>query len=434
MSNFRNINIKRMIIWIIFVMFAFSTSSTFAYWWDGTVTGTNNNGLGTITVGEWTMPPEGIDGFSMTTDYHSGDLVWFNGDFWIYKGNYSYGQIPSVAHGWTYLNDLNWYSEIIYQSTEIVFYNGIVYQTSGYTDDDNPESGAPWVSMMNNQVQWTTGDSTTTNQQVYHDGSIWVFRKYYTTSEPGTTNEWSLLGDLTFSTNYVYANGDVTYYNGTYYTTNNGGWATGTTPGNPYGPWTALTVPNWSNAIPNGTTYVNYNGGFYKALVTNMTTLRNNQPGTSSAFGVWTQLDTQLWQQYNTYSAGNLIMYNGDIFMLANASYSTLVPGTAGNSWNYMNNMGYDPFNTYSVGDFVVINSIVYEVVNATNANNHAPGTYANAWNRLSGYDWYWFNNYVVGDILYHEDGVYIALAASTNVEPGTPGSDTYWGLYNENA
>ncbi len=425
--------IRRTIISVLLVMSIFSISLSFSYFTNGEVFGDVFSDESSLTLGSWTQAPEGIDAYSSTTGYSTGDLVWFEGDFWVYKGNYSYGQDPSVANGWTYLNDLNWYSNIIYQGNEVVYYNGLVYQTTGYTDDDNPESGTPWVSMMNNQVQWTTGDATTTNEMVYHEGSIWVFRKYYTTSEPGTTNEWSLLGDLTFSTNYVYENGDVVYYDGDYYTTDSGGWATGTTPGNPYGPWDELTVPSWSSSIANGTSYVTYNGGFYEALVSNITTLRNSEPGTSASYGVWNRLDTQQWEQYNTYAVDDLVLYNSDVFMLANASNSTTTPGTAGNSWNFMNNMGYDAYNTYALGEFVVVNSIVYEVVNTTNANNYAPGTYANAWNRLSGYDWYWFNNYEVGDILYHEDGVYIALAASTNIEPGEPGSDTYWGLYNEN-
>ncbi len=424
-------NIYRLITVALFIMLTLSITSTFGYFRTEEISGNTNLQVSSLTIGAWTQAPEGIDAYSDTLGYGMEDLVWFEGDFWIYKGNYSYGNEPSIQNGWTYLNDLNWYSNIIYQADEIVYYNGIVYQTSGYSDEDNPENGSPWVSMMNNQVQWTTGDATTTNEQVYHEGNIWVFRKYYTTSEPGSTNEWSILGDLTFSTNYVYENGDVTLYNGNYYITDNGGWATGNTPGNPYGPWDLLDAPTWSSSIGN-VDYSIHNGHLYKALVSNRNQKRQHEPGTASAYGVWTRLDSQQWQQYNTYEVNDLVLYNGDVFMLANAANSTIIPGTAGDSWNFMNNMGYDSFNTYNVGDFVVINDVVYEVVNQTNANNNAPETSANSWNRLSGYNWYWFNVYDANDIVYHEDGVYIALTSSTNIEPGTTGSETYWQLYNQ--
>eukprot|EP01156_Anaeramoeba_ignava_P024489 Anaeramoba_ignava/c8415_g1_i1.p1 GENE.c8415_g1_i1~~c8415_g1_i1.p1 ORF type:complete len:432 (-),score=6.14 c8415_g1_i1:720-2015(-) len=420
------------IVWILLLLMSvFSTSISFAYYYNGIVSGSDDNSLGTLSIGAWTQAPEGIDAYDPATGYNSGDLVWFEGDFWIYKGNYSYGVTPSIADGWTYLNDLNWYSTIIYQANEVVYYNGIVFQTTGYTVGDEPTLGAPWVSKMNNQVQWITGQAVTLNEIVYYNGSLWMYHDYYTTTEPGSNDGWGLVGDLTYSSGFVYNTGDVTLYNGTYYIAT--GYAKNKRPDKKNSPFSALTVPAWSSSIPSGTTHVSYGGLLYEALTTNITTLQTTTPGSSASYGVWHAIDTQEWQQYNTYVTNDLVMYNGSVFMLDNASNSTVVPGTAGNSWDLMNNMEYDPFSTYSVGEFAVVNGIVYEVVNATNANAYAPEVVADSWNRLSGYEWYWFNNYEVGDILYHNDGVYIALAASTNIEPGVSGSESYWGLYNEN-
>ncbi len=415
---------------ILFMLSMFLTTFTYATWITGIEDGLGT-GLGTISIGAWTQEPEGIDAYSPTIGYSSGALVWFEGDFWIYKGNYSFGLDPSIANGWTYLNDLNWYSNIIYQANEVVYTNGIVFQTSGYTVGDNPLDGAPWNSMMNNQVQWITGQAVTLNEIVFYNGQLWIYHDYYTTSQPGSNSGWGLVGDLTYSSGFVYNTGDVVIYNGTYYIAT--GYAKNKRPDKNNSPFNVLNTPTWSSSIPNGTTHVLYNGLLYEALITNITTLQNVVPGSSSSYGVWSAINTQTWQQYNTYSSNDLIMYNTDVFMLVNESNSTIIPGTAGNSWNLMNNMEYDPYSTYSNGDFAVVNGIVYEVVNASNANLYAPEVAANSWNRLSGYDWYWFNNYDVGDILFHGNGVYIALAASTNIEPGTSGSDSYWSLYNEN-
>ncbi len=423
---------QRITMIVLFTMFIFSISLSFGYFTSGTVLGDSSSQQSSLTLGSWTQAPEGIDAYSPTTGYGTGDLVWFEGNFWIYKGNYSYGQDPTVENGWTYLNDLNWYPSIIYQANEVVYYNGIVFQTTGYTDGDDPMLGAPWQSMMNNQVQWITGQAVTLNETVYHNGQLWMYHDYYTTSEPGTTAGWGVVGNLTYSSSFVYNTGDVTYYNGTYYLAT--GYAKNKAPNKKNSPFVVLDTPAWSSSIPSGTTHVFYSGLLYEALTTNIGTLQSTTPGSSAAYGVWHAINTQTWQQYNTYTVDDLVMYNGDVYMLDNASNSTVIPGSAGNSWDLMNNMEYDPYSTYANGEFAVVNGVVYEVVNASNANTHAPGTYADAWNRLSGYEWYWFNNYEVGDILYHADGVYIALTASTNIEPGVSGSASYWGLYNENA
>jgi hypothetical protein len=427
------IRLSMMIMLLVLSMII--TSSTFAAWIYG-VEDAEGSSLGSIGIGAWTQAPTGVDAYSDTQAYYPGDLVWFEGEFYVYHGNYTLGNEPTIANNWTHLNDLNWYSNIIYHDGDVVFYNEIVYQAHGYNSGVDPSSGGtnnPWDNKKNNIVSWQPGNATTLNEVVYHEDQLWVFKKYYTTSEPGSTNEWALKGDLTFSTNHVYENGDIVYYSGTYYTTSNGGWATGTTPGSPYGPWTEVSVPGWSGSIPNGTEYVSYNSLIYKALVTNISTLRNTTPGSSGSKGIWTAIDTQQWQQYNTYALDELIMYNDNVYMLANTANSTDIPGTQPNSWDLMETMQYDPYNTYAVGEFAVISDIVYIVVNATNANSHAPGTYANAWNRLSDYDWYWYNVYSTGDVVYHSDGVYVALSGSTNVEPGMAGSESYWGLYNEN-
>lgn len=409
-----------------------TTTISFAYFIGGGVIGDSLTDNSSLTIGSWTQAPEGIDAYSDAVGYHSGDLVWFEGEFYEYHGSYSQGNEPSIANNWMLLNDLNWYDSVNYYTDDIIYYQGIVYKaiSNGNLNKSPLTYNNYWENMKNNVVSWHSGDAASQHDIYYHEGQLWMYMRYYTQTEPGSNSEWRLVGDLTYNSNYVYADGDLVLHNGTYYVAS--GWANNSTPGNS-GNWIATTMSTWSSSIASGTTYVSYNGLIYEALVSNMTTLRNNEPGTASSKGVWQAITTQEWQPYNTYSVDDLVMYNGSVYMLDTVANSSITPGTQNNSWDLMDTMFYDEFNTYAVGEFAVINDVVYEVVNATNANSHAPGTYANAWNRVSGYDWYWYNVYEAGDVVYHSDGVYVSLTSSTNVEPGTSGSETYWGYYNEN-
>ena len=155
---------------------------------------------------------------------------------------------------------------------------------------------------------------------------------------------------------------------------------------------------------------------------------RNIVPGSAASKGLWQAINTQEWQQYNTYQNGDLVMYQGNVYELANSVNSSDIPGTTQNSWNGMATIYYNALNTYTLGEYVVYNNEVYIVVNQTNANNNAPGTSANAWNQISGYDWYWFNTYQTGDVVYYNEAVYQATSSTTNNQPDI--SSSFWTLY----
>jgi len=423
---------------IPFLMFLFVLlffyQETYAYW-ASTVLGDQTNSDTDIAIGLWPFgpnSPDGINAYDETVGYGNGDLVWYNGDLWINQGYYSLNNVPSPANNWIIYNDLNWYATVTYRLDDIVYYNDNLYRSKWeQTNNDPLTSGVngPWENQVTDTLSWQTGQASNLNDVVYFDGALWIYKGYYTTSEPGSQSQWSLLGDLNYSSNYVYADGDVTLYNGVYYTTSNGGWASGSTPGT-NGAWTALTVPTFNGSVPNNTEYTLYNGLLYEALVKINGQKRFIEPGTSASKGIWQAINTQEWQPYNTYVNGDLVMYQSNVFELANDTNSSDIPGTTANSWNGMATIEYNPLNIYQLGEYVVFNANVYQVVDATNANNNTPGSVANAWNRMDGYDYYWFNVYSVGDIVYYNDAVYIATAQSFNQQPDLPGSSSVWELY----
>ncbi len=427
-------NIKYILILVLLATFTVlvSTSLTYGYW-AGNISGSMSNANPSVGVGTWNMnaSPDGIDAFDLSTAYQTDDIVWYNNSIYQYHGSYTTNTEPSNASNWTTLNDLNWYDTVTYRAGDTVYHNGIVYVAQWENNNLEPSEqsvNGAWSSMMQNNVAWVTGQASSLNDIVYHNGQLWIYKGYYTTSQPGSQSDWALLGDLTYSSSYVYANGDITFYNNKYYLTNNGGWASGSVPGT-NSAWTLLNTPTWTNKVKNGTQYVLYNGYLYKALTTTLSALRNNQPGSSGSYGVWTALNTQQYQQYNTYTNGTLVMYNANVYELANSANSTLLPGTAANSWNLMNSMLYDAYSTYANGDYAIYNGLVYQVINQTNANTSAPGVIANSWNLLNGYDYYWYNTYQANDIVYYNDVVYKALTITTNNEPGIPSSSTYWAI-----
>lgn len=107
---------------------------------------------------------------------------------------------------------------------------------------------------------------------------------------------------------------------------------------------------------------------------------KRNEPGISAGKGIWQQIATQQWRQFNTYVLNELVMHNGYVYQLTNVSNSSIEPGTAANSWNLKNTIDYQPFNYYANGDYTIYNGNVYVVVNQNNANyNVVPGSVPNA-------------------------------------------------------
>lgn len=415
-------------------MVSLSTHNTYAFW-ANSVLGNQNDSNAVVTIGAWTIGPSSPDGiryYDETTSYANGDIVWFEGNIWINRGYTSLDNEPSTPNNWTICNDLNWYSTVTYREDDLVYYNDNIYLSKWEQTNNDPVTtgvNGPWENQVTDTLAWVTGQASNLNDIVYFDGSLWIYKGYYTTSEPGSQNDWAVVGDLTYSPDHVYADGDYTLYNGTYYTTTNGGWASGSIPGT-NAAWTALTVPTFNGSVPEDTEYALYNGLFYEALVTITGQIRNIEPGSPSSKGVWQAISTQQWQQYNTYIDDDLVMYQTNVYELANSANSSDIPGTTANSWDGMASIDYNPLNVYQSGEFAVYNSNVYQVVNANNANNNTPGSVASAWNRINGYDYYWFNVYSMGDIAYYEDAVYTAIAQTTNEQPDLPGSSSAWELY----
>jgi hypothetical protein len=418
---------------VMLFMLSLTTNDTFTFW-ASSISNAQDQANGQVTVGTWTFgpySPDGISYYDSQTAYTTGDLIWFNGQIWEYNGSYTLDNEPSIQNNWTVYNDLNWYPEISYYTGDVILYNENIYVAEWQNTNQNPETtgiNGPWENQNTDTLSWVTGQPSELNDIVYYDGTIWVYKGYYTTSEPGSQNDWQVKGDLTYSPNFVYANGDIVLYNGSYYITNNGGWATGSTPGT-NAAWTLLTVPAFNGSVPNNSEYTTYNGLFYVALQGKVNGQdRNIVPGSAASKGIWQAINTQQWQQYNTYTNGDLVMYQGDVYELANSVNSSDIPGTTQNSWNGMATIYYNALNTYTLGEYVVYNGEVYVVVNETNANQGAPGTIQNAWNRLTGYDWYSYHVYQSGDVVFYNDAVYQASQQSLNETPDTNPSS--WSLY----
>lgn len=433
MKNIHKKILSSCLLMILF-MLSFSTNNTYAYW-ASNILGAQTNANSSVTIGSWTFSPfapDGISYYEETESYSTGDIVWYNGNIWINRGYNSQNKTPSNANNWTIYNDINWYSTITYRAGDIIYYNDNIYLSKWTHDNIDPAtSGADgaWENQFTDTLSWTSGQATTLNEIVFYNNQLYVYKGYHTTSVPGSQNDWALVGAINYSQNYVYANGDFVLYNGTYYKTTNGGWASSSIPGSD-GAWIAVTAPAFTGSVPNSTTYTTYNGLVYKALVTINASNNAITPGTASSKGVWQAINTQEWQQYNTYANGDLVMYQSNVFELANATNSSNTPGTTINSWNGMATINYNALNVYELGEYTVYNSNVYEVVNATNANNNAPGTSANAWNQINGYTYNWFNVYSIGDIVYYDGAVYISISQSTNKQPDLLSSSTYWELY----
>ncbi len=417
--------LKKMLIMMLIALIAgaFSTSNVLAYFQGSYANNGSTISNGIINVGQWSSSnnvPLGITLFDPHTYYSNGDLVWYEGYVYIYKGyTYQTTDEPTNENNWTILNDLVWYPTVTYYTGEVVAYNGILYeaqwQHTGY--EPGTDINGPWKSLIPDEISWSSGQATTLNEVVYYNNQLYIYKENYTTSEPGSTNEWGIPADLTYSQYFVYKGGEIVLYQGNYYYAN---WYNkGNLPTNG-GAWSPYSLISWDpSTVYKGMKYVFHNGLIYEALDNKKVSYLQNEPGTAAGQSYWKVYNTTTWQPYNNYEDGDFVIHNGEYWYLANSVNADLEPGTAPDSWNDVGTLEYSPFTTYVLGQYVIYNDEVYKVVNANNANQHAPGTYADAWNYVVGYDWHWFNTYYNGDIVYYNGTVYTANEA-TNAEPGS--------------
>ena len=131
---------------------------------------------------------------------------------------------------------------------------------------------------------------------------------------------------------------------------------------------------------------------------------------------------------FNSYSTGDLVIYQNEVFKLVNQANASLAPGTAYNAWNRIGNPEYAWYNVYQNGDHVTYQGDFFKVVNAGNANNNViPGSVNNAWNNLTTFYWYSYNLYPTGAYVVHENQVWVSLQTTVNHEPGTALGMAYW-------
>ncbi len=416
--------IKRILIIFMFALLigVFSASDVLAYFQRSFADDGSSDKSGIVNIGQWSSSnntPDGITLFDPNTLYSNGDLVWYEGFIYIYKGyTPTATDAPTVLNNWTILNDVNWYPTVTYYTGEVVSYDGILYTADWEHMNSEPgtEAFGPWNSLMPEEISWTVGQATTLNQVVYYNNQLYIYKDNYTQTEPGTTPEWGTPNDLTYSEYFVYEGGEIVLYNGSYYLSNY--YSKGSIPTNG-GAWSPYTVDTWNvNTVYHNMLYAEHNGVIYKALNSNRNKLKA-EPGTIEGQLVWKAYDTFDYIQYNNYSNGEFVLYNGDYWYLANSNNSTLLPGTAPDSWNNVGTLEYNAFTTYVLDQYVYYNNDVYRVVNATNANLYAPEVVTDSWNLVTGYDWYWFNTYYSGNIVYYNGTVYTATV-QTNAEPGT--------------
>ncbi len=136
------------LILLMFFMLSFSTQYTYAYWSN---IGSQDSDSSVVTLGEWSLAPNGISYYNGQTPYATGDLVWFNGQIWEYHGSYALGDEPSLVNDWTVYNDINWYPEITYYQGDIVLFNENIYTAQWQNSNQNPETTGvtgPWEAQV----------------------------------------------------------------------------------------------------------------------------------------------------------------------------------------------------------------------------------------------------------------------------------------------
>ncbi|MFA7192654.1 MAG: hypothetical protein WC131_00845 [Bacilli bacterium] len=442
-------NKKMYAISLVFLGILTSFSSTYAYW-QGLVDFSDNNGKGTIKIGNWgfggiSTPADNIPEYDPTTNAPNDSFVYFDGDYYVVRYSSSTTPGTSGPYGPYNIVSYEYVPNNTYTQGSVVYYNNDFYialngggNVTGVSPDASAVNG--WYNMTsinfkNNQA-FRMNDFTIYNGVLYHTTEDSAYNN--TAANPNVSGYWRIANTLEYSPYARYSTNEIVSYNGLYYKQNWGGPSVRGTPG-VESSWSLVTLPTYSS----GTTYSNGQIILYNSIpyqVTNSALTASRAPG--SYPGVYKKLGTYVYSSNNSYEVGDVVLYDGKYYKAVNKQRAQdNVPGTVNNSWNLLNTAEYQPLNTYKVGDYVMYQGNAYYVYNETNANLHAPNTYESAWNvygtlTYNKYTVYGLNTYV-GDsytktVVVYNGVAYVARMQSVNKTPPTrpATSNTYWEEY----
>ena len=421
---------RRIIVAILTLSLIFNMGMTYAFW-ASSVLESSDEASANVLLGQWQFSdiPNGIGLYNPNKTYSIGDLVWYDGDIYIIKSFPNIAPSEQTDPNGPYNKMTIVYSPInTYQTGDVVWYQGAFYEVlnGGWATGTLPGSNGGWKILIQNQ--WILGQVYGMDDIVFYQGELYKNRLSWTNNtEPTVDANWIRIGDFTWNSQTTYQQGDIVQVGTTYYRAK---WIhSGVDPqtSGQHGAWEVLNAPIWTNRISGNTPFTVHNGILWQALTTAQGQLRR-EPGTQNAQNVWKAVNTATWLPFNSYSTGDLVIYQNEVFKLVNQANASLAPGTAYNAWNRIGNPEYAWYNVYQNGDHVTYQGDFFKVVNAGNANNNViPGSVNNAWNNLTTFYWYSYNLYPTGAYVVHENQVWVSLQTTVNHEPGTALGMAYW-------
>lgn len=423
-----------------------SFSSTYAFW-QGSVSASSSTNDQNIYIGSWDFEentyvrrPRGIPEFVLGQYYPANTVVWYDGAFYITRGDGWQEGYPPSPDAYSAYNMITINHQIgnTYYNNDVVYYEGCFYRVIDAGNANNHYPGTTMYGWYNmNSIDFNSHQRFMKNDYTIYQGVLYVSsidnqeENVYTT--PDLSKYWHIAGSMEYDSSIRYYADDIIAFNGSYY---RAAWETiGSNPANtnPWGTWIKITLSTYETGI----TYSNgqiilYGGHQYKVMNSALTA--THAPGTIA--GVYKQIDTYTYTTNNTYLVGDVVMYDGQYWKAVNAENAqNNLPGTIKNAWNLLNTSDYQWFNTYSSGDHVVYHGKKYTVYDASRASLYAPNSEPRAWNIVNTFSYNNFTVYtpgVISGISIYNDVAYRALQETvSNYPPVDPiPSNTYWTEY----
>lgn len=201
---------------------------------------------------------------------------------------------------------------------------------------------------------WNPGD------YVLFDGNLYE-PKWYTESEPGSDDSWTLISDQ---------------------------WS----------PINRYDVPD----------QIWYNGAHFEATGYS----ENAEPGLLTS--PWKEIDTTEWRNFNVYTTGDVVDYNGSQFTSTSNYNKNEEPGIVGSHWQE-NTTEWRAFNQYNTDDIIEYNGAQFKATQGS--MNEEPGVIGSHWNEITD-QWRAFNLYTGGEEVWHNSIHYKAAWYNQNTEP----------------
>lgn len=288
---------------------------------------------------------DGLSSFPHNYSIKKGDVVFYKGRLYIATGSpWDFPpKTPEEGSFWdSYSEGLIYYNgSNIYTTGDMTYYNSNFFYARGNDskiykpNEDGISKPNAWqvneanaITYYPKYLYYTNGDYVTYQGDLY----LSITSSNYGEKPITDTSFWTKIVNPNYVGNATYSLNQVISYKNNYYRVLNPSLASTTTPGTSKGVFNKISNDYVANNTYYAGDYVVYNNEIFK--VEDPTKANLYSPKSANSYGAWTNVSNYDYDPYSTYSVDRLVIVNGLLYKskventnkpVTNTDYWTLV-------------------------------------------------------------------------------------------------------------